>query len=324
MQLITLQNQSGLTVELADYGARLIDVRIPGDLSLVSGYEHTNEYLSDTAYMGATVGPIANRIRHGRLTISGQTYSLEKNFAGHSLHSGVLSFAHRFWEITEQTTRSATFRLDFAPALEGRAHMLPGKQRIFAKYELIENQIVLSYSADTDQNTYLNLTNHCYWNLNTAGSGQEKADIRNHHYCLHTVGYAEKDTEDIPIGNIRLLSTPFDFKFGDARMPDNLREQADHHFIVDKRQTVDADGCRLMASVVGNHNAVKLQVSGTQPGFQFYTGQFLPSPFKPFGGFCIEPQYMPDAINIDSAESPLTTPHKPYQQIIKYQLDWPR
>ncbi len=312
MNQISISSETGLTVELLDYGARIHDVKVPvitnrekTKQSVVCGYATPEEYLQDPFYMGASVGPIANRIRHGQLCLGAHTIQLPTNQQGHCLHSGELGFDAKYWALAEQTSNAAKFVLDIQTYAQIPLH-------VSASYTVDANTLQIEYEVKTRSDVYINMTNHTYWNLNS-----QHESIQNHSFDLAALAIANKDNDDIPTGQLQLLDHPYSYKFTNAADQAGLADTVDHHFVVDE---YDA-GLKRMVVARSPQSPLSLTVSSTKPGFQLYSAHFLSGQQKPFAGFCVEPQYAPDAPNLAGFAAPLTTPEVPYHHRIEYQFD---
>lgn len=311
MQDLLITSNTGLQVELADFGARILDLRLPheGKLqSVVRGYNTAQDYLDDQVYMGATVGPIANRIRHGRFVVDNQPVQLPTNRQGHSLHSGELGFDRQFWQIEQQATDHVQFSLKMA----ARPNSLPGNLSAFATYTARGDALIIDYLVESDAPTYLNLTNHVYWNLNS-----DRNRIQSHDFLLFAKAIAEKDREGIPDGTLKPVESPLRLSLCEDLANNNGTSKVDEHFVVDEQ----SQQLKKMAVVTSPASNLQLTVLSTKPGFQLYSGHFLTSPLEPFAGFCVEPQYAPNAINCANFLAPLVMPSRPYRHTIEYRLD---
>ncbi|MEM7358792.1 MAG: aldose epimerase family protein [Pseudomonadota bacterium] len=313
LQTFVIKGDSGLQVTLADFGARVLDISLPlqkGLQSVTCGYEQPQDFLTDRFYMGATVGPIANRVANGQLSIQGQQVQLDINQGPNSLHSGAHGYDDKQWQCVEQSPHSVTFELN----VPNSDNPLPGNLNVRVRYTVEDRNLNIDYRAQTDEASYLNLTNHVYLNLNT-----EAATIHNHRFVLHAKTFAEVDDLQIPNGSCTKLCTPFRYSINALKEPAALTHHADHHFIVDENDAA----LKHCLKALSPESGIELDVFSTKPGFQLYTGQFLGDPFVPYQGFCVETQFAPDAINQTGFISPLTTPDQPYRHTSCYRFNWP-
>ena len=313
IKTFTINNDLGLVVKLADYGARIVSIELAGQYNTVNvacGYANIEDYLEDDSYMGATIGPIANRIAGGKLNIESHDYQLSRNHGDHCLHGGECSFDKQTWKCKRHDQSSVEFSLVYPE----NPQSVPGNLTLSAKYSLLGQQLKIEYQVQTDKATYINLTNHVYLNLN----GQANT-IHDHDFTLFTGAYTKLDHSGIPSGERQAINNPLSYVLNKQSPYPELQSKVDHHFIVDE----DDSSLKACAYAKSHSTGISVLVSSTKPGFQFYTGQFLSAPFKAFQGFCIESQFVPDAINQENFISPLTTPKTPYYHQTTFDFDWP-
>ncbi|MFT4630242.1 MAG: aldose 1-epimerase [Dinoroseobacter sp.] len=313
IKTFTIKNDLGLIVKLADYGARIVSIELAGQYKSVNvacGYADIQDYLEDDFYMGATIGPIANRIADGKLNIENREYQLPQNHGDHCLHGGDQSFDMQTWKCEHHDQSSVEFSLVYGENPES----LPGNLKLLTRYSLTGQQLKIEYEGQTDKATYINLSNHVYLNLNG-----EANTIHDHEFALFSDAYAQVDDFGIPSGERQITNNPLSYSLnGQSAYPD-LQDKVDHHFIVDE----DDSSLKAFAYIKSQSTGISVLMSSTKPGLQFYTGQFLSEPFKAFQGFCIESQFAPDAINQENFISPLTTPKTPYYHQTTFVFDWP-
>lgn len=313
IKTFTIKNDSGLIVELANYGARIVKIELAGQdhtVNVACGYVNIEDYLQDNVYMGATIGPIANRIAGGKLSIENRDYQLIRNHGEHCLHGGDHSFDMQIWECEQHDDSSVEFSHFYTESPQS----LPGNLKLSAKYSLDGRQLKIEYRVHTDKATYINLTNHVYLNLNGQAS-----TIHDHEFTLHAGAYAKVDDLGIPSGELQEIDNPLSYSLDTQSPYPDLQGKVDHHFIVDETD----HSLKRCAHAKSRSTGISVLVSSTKPGFQFYTGQFLSEPFKAFQGFCIESQFAPDAINQTKFISPLTTAETPYCHVTTFDFDWP-
>jgi aldose 1-epimerase len=310
ISLYTLSNKSGMAASVMNYGAILVSLRVPdkaGKLGdVVLGFDSLEGYLKPNPYFGAIVGRYGNRIAHGTFQLDGVRYSLAKNNGANSLHGGLKGFDKQVW--TAQETA-----VDGAPAVA--FHYLskdgeegyPGNLSVTVTYSLNDaNELKIGYSATTDKDTVLNVTNHSYFNLKGEGEG----DILGHVLRLNSDRFTPVDSGLIPTGELKpVKGTPFDFTTPEvigARIEAKdeqikLGGGYDHNFVLNKtgkEMTLAAVASDLTSGRV-------MEVSTTEPAVQFYTGNFLDGTVTGKGGhvyarrsgFCLETQHFPDAPN---------------------------
>jgi aldose 1-epimerase len=272
---------------------------------VVLGFDNVAQYEGkDNPYFGATTGRVANRIAKGKFTLDGKEYSLALNNGPNHLHGGVKSFNRRIWTAAPKEAPSGpsvTFRYVSPDGEEG----YPGTLTTDVTYTLTnDNELRIDYKATTDKATVVNLTNHSYWNLHGAGSGR---DVLDHVLMLSADNYTPVDATLIPTGEIASVKgTPFDFTAPKPIGKDIARTTGDpngfdHNFVVNGK----AGELRKCALVVDPDTGRTLEIWTTEPGVQFYTGNFLNGtvtgvggkPYKKHDAFCLETQHYPDSIN---------------------------
>jgi aldose 1-epimerase len=319
VELYTLSNESGMIVQIMTYGGIITSLRVPdreGNLGdVVLGYDSLDGYLTRNPYFGCIVGRFANRIAGGRFALDGVDYQLAVNNGPNHLHGGLVGFDKRVW-------RAATGRSDGAICLalsylsrDGEENY-PGNLYVTVTYTLMrDNALRISYRARTDKPTILNLTNHTYFNL--AGVG----DILDHEVMINADRFTPVNEALIPTGDLQPVEgTPLDFRqpmrIG-ARINDPHEQIAraggyDHNFVVNGTP----GELRLAARVYEPTRGRVLEVRTTEPGVQFYTGNFLDGTISGKGGvvyarrsgLCLETQHFPDSPNQPTFPSTVLRP----------------
>ena len=308
VERFTITNQNNMRVSLITYGASIQRIFVPdktGTLRDVTvGFDDLEGFENRSDYQGAIAGPYANRISEGAFVIDGATYPLVKNEDGvKTLHSGG-EYTHTVWQGQESGDNAVTFSYTRPDGLNG----YPGAIAAEITYTLTEgNELVLDYRCVSDKKTYINPTNHTYFNL----GGFDSGDILSHKLTIHASRFTPVDKASIPSGELReVAGTPFDFRqqkpIGqDIEHPcEQLQNTGgyDHNFCIDgwNKQLREA------AVAVCEETGISLVVSTDLPGIQFYAGNFLKGiigksglPMNRRCGFCLETQYYPD------------TPHQP-------------
>jgi aldose 1-epimerase len=307
-QLYTLTNQNGLQAAITNYGGAIVSLQVPdraGKLAdVVLGYDSVGAYEADKPYLGAIIGRFANRIAHGRFTLHGATYSLPRNNGDNSLHGGTAGFNKRLWTARKVSDNELELTYLSPDGEEG----YPGDLSAKVVYTVTgQNELMIDYSASTNQSTIVNLTNHSYFNL----AGQGEGDILRHEVTIHARYFTPVNANLIPTGEIRSVQgTPLDFTKRTAvgariAAEDEQLKLAggyDHNWIPDR------EGDRTLvpaAEVYEPRSGRVLQVLTTQPGIQFYSGNFLDGSTRGKGGkvyhrrygFCLETQHYPDSPN---------------------------
>jgi len=324
--LYTLTNSHGLEVRTMNYGAIILSMRVPdrkGQLAdIVLGHDKLEGYIPNPPYIGALVGRYANRIANGTFTLDGKTYTLPKNDGPNTLHGGIKrTFDKVVWdgEALKGGKAGVTFTYLSKDGEEG----FPGNVKVKVTYTLNdENELVIDYEATSDKATPINLSQHSYFNL----AGEGTSDILNHEIMLNADRFTPVDNNLIPTGELRAVKgTPLDFttstKIG-ARIDDNydqlvLGHGYDHNFVINRQ----GDGMALAARVYEPTSGRVLEVSTTQPGVQFYTGNFLDGTVTGKQGhvynrryaFCLETQHFPDSPNHPEFPSTILKPGETFQ-----------
>ncbi|NUQ65583.1 MAG: galactose mutarotase [Pirellulales bacterium] len=311
VDLYTLANFQGLEARVITCGATLVGVRAPDrhgnadDITL--HLETLDEYLRGHPLLGSVVGRFANRIAGARFTIDGIEYRLEANAGKNHIHGGgkKTGFQWQLWHAEPlRQTDSAGVTLSLVSP-DGQAGY-PGTLRATVVYRVTErNELVIQYEATSDKPTHVNLTNHAYWNLAGAGSGE--IEMRKHVLLLNADHYLPADEAKVPTGEIRAVrGTPMDFTTSTpigSRIDQVDRGDYDHCYVLHG----DAGKkLALAASVVHSGSGRTMEVYTTQPGVQLYTGNR--------GGFCLETQHFPNSPNESKFPSTLLRPGENYRE----------
>jgi aldose 1-epimerase len=271
---------------------------------VVLGFDSLDGYLQNPSpFFGALIGRYGNRIGHARFTLDGRVYQVDRNDGENSLHGGARGFDKRVWTSRALTDGSLELTYLSVDGEEG----YPGNLRATVTYHLTDaNELRIDYAASTDKDTVVNLTNHSYFNLKGAGAG----DILNHRVMLNADRFTPVDGGLIPTGELRAVAgSPFDFRSATAigaRIEANdeqikIGKGYDHNWVLNR----GGDGLALAARVEEPSTGRILEVRTTEPGVQFYTGNFLDGTIKGKGGklygrrsgFCLETQHFPDSPN---------------------------
>lgn len=331
--LLVLENARGMAVAVSDFGARIVSLFVPDKhgtpTDVVLGFNTIQEYLkAEEQYHGVTVGRFANRIANGRFTIDGETYYIQPNNGPNALHGGAGGFHSRLWDRRVAYRESVDFYYVSADGEEG----FPGELATTVKYRLTDdNELVISYRAETDKPTVVNLTNHAYFNLNGEGNG----NVLNHLLQVHADNYLPVDKHQIPTGSpMPVAGTPFDFSVAkpigqDINMPDEQLIGAnmgyDHNFVLNHRTFSEK---LPVAMAYSPQTGIRLEVLTTEPGLQFYTGNFLTGTDKgkrgiPYGkhdAFCLETQHFPNSPNRIDFPSTVLMPGGVFQSETVYRF----
>jgi aldose 1-epimerase len=327
VELFTLSQEGAPTVSVTSFGAYVVSILAPdreGRTAQVNlGYADLEGYLGDGAHMGAVVGRYANRIAGGAFEIGGQEYTLARNNGPNHLHGGPTGFGRRLWTprvVSGPEGEALELTYVSADGEEG----YPGTLTATVVYSLTaDGSLRLDYKATTDAPTVVNLTNHAYFNLAGEGSG----DILDHVLQIEADAFTPVDETLIPTGEIRSVDgTPFDFRAPTpigARIDDpdpqlQIGGGYDHNFVI--RGTPGE--LRLAARVHEPASGRVLEVLTTQPGMQFYSGNFLDGSivgrsgkrYERRGGMCLETQHFPDSPNQPGFPSTLLEPGQTYEE----------
>ncbi len=330
VDIYTLTNKNGMEVKITNYGAAIVSLTAPdrrGQLADVTlGYDDLQGYVQDTAYFGATIGRYGNRIAKGRFSLGGVQYTLAQNNNGNHLHGGIRGFNKVLWKATRRTDASGA-HLKLAYSSKDKEEGYPGNLAVTVTYTLTdENELKIDYDATTDKETVLNLTNHSYFNLARAGS------ILGHELKLNADRFTPTDATSIPTGELRdVKNTPFDFLRPTAigariEMPDQqllFGIGYDHNFVLNNPNGALA----LAAEVYEPTTGRVMQVLTTEPGVQFYSGNFLKDVkgkagkvYQKRGAFCLETQHFPDSPNKPQFPSVVLKPGATYRQTTIYKF----
>jgi aldose 1-epimerase len=331
VKLYTLRNENGMVATICNYGGIVTTLKVPdrdGKLGdVVLGYDDLAGYLKETPYFGALIGRYGNRIAKGKFTLNGTTYTLATNNAPNALHGGLKGFDKVVWKAEPYVTRDGPV-LELEYTSKDGEEGYPGTLKVKAVYRLTkDNSLRLDYTAITDKDTVVNLTQHSYFNL------KGKGDILGHVVKINADKYTPVDSTLIPTGQIPpVANTPFDFRkptpIG-ARINDNNEQLKfgggyDHNWVMQNQSGKLGVQARVTEPTTGR----VLDVLSTEPGLQFYTGNFLDGTIKGKGGqvynfrngFCMEPQHYPDSPNQAHFPSVVLRPNHTYKNTIIYRF----
>ncbi len=333
VHIYTLTNRSHIAARITDYGGILVSLTAPdrhGQFAdIVLGFDSLEGYLAHNgAFFGALIGRYANRIAKAHLALDGMEYRLENNDGANTLHGGSQGFDKRLW--TPRVLPDGGLELTYH-SKDGEEGF-PGNLTVTAIYRLTDaNELRIDYAATTDKDTVVNFTNHSYFNLKGAGSG----DVLGHQLTLYASRFTPVDRGLIPTGELRSVAgTPFDFRkpvMIGARIAQNdeqlkLGGGYDHNFVLDKKS---ADGKPEIAARVEEPESGRvLEVWTTQPGIQLYTANSLEDGLQGKGGalygrrsgFCLETQHFPDSPNEKDFPSTVLHPGQRFRSTTIYRL----
>ena len=332
VDLYTFTNKNGVEVAITNFGGIIVSIKVPdrnGKVAdVVLGYDSLDGYVNDKSYFGALVGRYGNRIAHGQFTLDGVTYKLAKNNGENSLHGGTKGFNKAVWDAKEVASKDGpSLQLNYL-SKDGEEGY-PGNLKVQVVYTLTDaNQLRIDYSATTDKKTVLNMTNHSYFNL----AGQGTGDILGHELMIQADRFTPVDAGLIPAGELRSVEgTPFDFRkktaIGARINADDeqlkLGKGYDHNWVLKRSAEYS-----LAARAVEPNSGRVLEVWTTQPGVQFYSGNFLDGTAIGKGGkaytfrtgFCLETQHFPDSPNHPQFPSTVLNPGDRFHSVTTFKF----
>jgi aldose 1-epimerase len=325
-------NDRGMSMRVTNFGGRVVNLVVPdkngNPVDVVLGYDSLRSYLSDNSYLGALIGRYGNRIAKGKFTLEGKAYTLAQNNGENSLHGGPLGFHNVLWSGEPFQNENGEDALQLEYTSPTGEEGFPGTLRVKVIYTLTDNnEWIIDYEATTDTTTVVNLTQHAYFNL--AGSG----DILNHQLEIFADRYTPVDAGLIPTGELAAVaSTAFDFTTPHAigERINNSEDQLkvgkgyDHNFVLNKPKP---DTLTLAARVTESSTGIVMEVLTTEPGIQFYSGNFMDGTMKGKGktyafrnGFCLETQHFPDSPNQTAFPSTVLKPGQVYKTRTVYKF----
>lgn len=335
-QAITLKAANGVSARVLSYGATLQSLMVPGrtgkPADILLGYDDVQSYEKRPNYFGVTVGRYANRIAGGTFTLDGKAYQLPLNDKTNSLHGGFKGFDKQNWKVVAVGSgQVASVTLSYVSPDGDQGY--PGTLTTRVTYSLDEKgNLGITFEAETDKPTIVNMTNHALFNMAGEGSPMGAMGQR---LTIPASTYTPVDAKLIPTGELRKVAgTVFDFR-APKRIADGLRDGIDaqirfgrgydHNFALDKGQTATP---QLAARLVDPASGRMLEVLTTEPGVQFYTGNFLDGTLAGKGGhlyrmgdgIALEPQKFPDAPNQPSFLSARVDPGKPYRHVMIFRV----
>ena len=324
VERFTLTNARGVVLQAISYGGIITSLRVPdrnGQFEdIVLGFDTLDGYVKDHPFFGAIIGRYGNRIAKGAFTLEGKTYKLATNNGPNHLHGGNKGFDKVVWTAEPLAgSNGIAFTRTSPDGEEG----YPGNLRVRVTYTLTDaNELIVDYSATTDKATPVNLTQHSYFNL----AGQASGDILGHQLMLNADRYTPIDATSIPTGELAPVEgTPFDFRQPTAigarineEHPQLKNGQGyDHNWVLNRK----GPGRQLAARVIEPNSGRTLEIATTEPGIQFYSGNFLDGTltgkagavYKHRTGFCLETQHFPDSPNQPNFPSTILQPGSEYK-----------
>lgn len=333
VELFTLSNDSGMIVKITNYGGIITSIIVPDKNGVFSdvalGYDFLQGYLEKTPYFGAIVGRYGNRIGNGQFVIDGTTYKLPINNGPNALHGGLVGFDKVVWE-AQELKENDSVGLELKYTSKNMEEGYPGKLDVTVTYTLTrDNELKINYAATTDKATHVNLTNHSYFNLKDGGA----TPMLDHKISINAESITPVDETLIPNGEFMPVEgTPFDF-----RSPVAIGERInadfeqirfgggyDHNYVL----IGELGELKTVAKVTEESSGRIMEVFTTEPGVQFYTGNFLDGSitgknghvYNKRHGFCLETQHFPDSPNKPNFPTTLLKPGEEYNTTTVYKF----
>lgn len=335
VEVYTLKNANGVEARVTNYGGIILSLMVPdrtGQMAdVVLGFDSLSSYEKDSPYFGALIGRYGNRIAKGHFTLDGKEYTLAVNNGQNALHGGLKGFDKVVWN-AEPFDSTGKRGLVFTYTSPNGEEGYPGTLQARVTYTLTDdNELIFDYHATTDQATPVNLTQHSYFNLKGAGNG----DILDHVVTINADRFTPVDSTLIPTGELRSVEgTPFDFRTPTAigaRIEQQDQQLVfghgyDHNYVLNKPDS--ASGPTFAARVVEPASGRVMEVSTTEPGLQFYSGNFLDGTLTGKGGhvyghrsgFAMETQHFPDSPNQAGFPSTILRPGEEYNSRTIYKF----
>ncbi len=330
ISLYTMTNTHGVTMKVMNYGGIIVSLEVPDrdgkTIDVILGYDSLKAYEKNNPFFGALVGRYGNRIAKGKFTLDGQEYDLVKNNNGNHLHGGTKGFDKVVWNIEEVPSPDGT-ALKLSYLSKDMEEGYPGNLNVEVIYTLTnDNTVRFDYKATTDKKTVVNLTQHTYFNLNGG-----KDNILGHEVSINADRFLPVSEQLIPTGELRPVeNTPFDFRtpfaIGERINSDN--EQIRFGRGYDHCWVLNGEGLKVAAEVYDSTSGIEMTVRTTEPGVQFYTGNFLDGSltgkngivYNQRTGFCLETQHFPDSPNQSAFPSVVLSPGETYSSQTSYQF----
>lgn len=327
VDLYVLSNGKGLEASVMTYGATLVSLIVPDQYGkgtdITLGYDSLEGYLSDTFYFGATIGRYANRIAGGKFSLGNMEHNITVNDGTNHLHGGKKGFDKVLWQAEPVSKQDETGIRLFYLSKDGEEGY-PGNLSCIVTYTLtMDNELKISYEAQTDKPTHINLTHHSYFNL----AGQGNGDILDHELMINADFYTPVDPGLIPTGEIRSVSaSPMDFTTPHTigERIKQVQDGYDHNFVIRGNE----GRLTLAVKVREPQNGIAMYVYSTEPGIQFYSGNFLDGSitgkhgkiYKKYYGLCLEPQHFPDSPNRPQFPSSVLNPGDRFKSLTVYKF----
>ena len=334
VQLYEIEFPGQLRAKVTNYGGIVTELQVPGKTGeledVVLGYDQLQGYLDKTPYFGALVGRYGNRIAHGKFRLDGKEYTLATNNGLNHLHGGTKGFDKVVWNVIETKESKESIHLVLQYVSKDGEEGYPGKLLSTVTYTFTPGEFTIEYTATTDKATIVNLTQHTYFNL----SGDLKEDILGHELQLDATAFLPVDSTLIPTGELRpVAGSPFDFTSPKAVGKEiNAEDQQlayglgyDHCWVLDGGKTTSL---RRVGSLYHPSSGRRMEVHTTEPGLQFYSGNFLDGSITGKGGkvyphrygLCLETQHYPGSPNRPGFPKVVLRPGQEYRSVTSYKF----
>jgi aldose 1-epimerase len=327
VDLYTLTN-GNMVAKITNYGGIVTSLMVPDKngrpVDVVLGFDNLKDYVDSSPYFGAIIGRVGNRIANAKFSLDGKEYKLDANNPPHSLHGGKKGFDKQVWKASPRIIKDNP-KLTLSYVSKDGEEGYPGTLTVTVEYTLKDNALMIDYTAYTDKATPVNLTHHSYFNL----SGHNAGEILNHDLMIFADKYTPGDKTLIPTGKIEPVEgTPLDFRMSTPigkRLKDTGLDPVgyDHNYVLRGQKGLVEKAAEVSSPVTG----IKMLVLTTEPGLQFYTGNFLGkevgkggSKYPKYGAFCLEAQHYPDSPNKPEFPSITLKPGQVYKQKTTYEF----
>lgn len=329
MKPLVIKNKVGSRLSFTNVGACLktwhIHTKKNKKIDIVLGYKNESLYLSNPLYLGSTVGRFANRIKNGIFNLNGNTITLPQNENNHHLHGGYKGFSSKVWDILDHSSNKIIFALHSLDLEEN----YPSSLNTRVSYKITDNnELIINFNAEAEDDTVLNLTHHSYFNLNGVNGG----NILNHKLKIFSDSITEIDPDLIPTGKFLDVSdTSLDFRHSimiGKRINSNFYQMNhsngyDHNYVINNYGNKKL---KIAAELRSDQTGLMMHVKTDLPGIQFYSGNFLDGSYigkgdnrlKKHSGLCLEPQYFPDSPNHAHFPSTILKKRSKYDHKIIY------
>jgi len=332
IELFTLENSNGVKAEITTYGGIVVSLNVPDKNGkfddVVLGYDKIEDYFKGTSFFGALIGRCGNRIENSTFKINNTEYNVAKNEGENHLHGGIKGFDKVVW--TAKIIEASDNTLQLSYLSKDGEEGYPGNLNVIVTYVITsDNALSINYSAVSDKDTLINLTNHSYFNL----SGHSSGDILKHKLMINSDNFTVNDKYSIPTGELQAVdSTPLNFKTLTA-VGSNINsdyEQIqfgvgyDHNWMLNTNGNLNEKAAQVVDEISGR----VMDVYTTKPAVQFYSGNFINGSdigkdgtnYQKRAGLCLETQYVPNAVNLKSFDSPILKAGDEYNHTTIYKF----